>query len=120
MPISGHKGQAVLDAQLAKCDALDGLDDGIIADPDTRDFNPAELRCSGPSTNSCLIDAEIEAINIMRSDLKDTSGRVIGAPYALGDPSPARGFAAILGALTLWLEARTPPDNGLIASKVAP
>ena len=26
----------------------------------------------------------------------------------------------LLGALTLWVEAGIPPDNGLIASKVAP
>lgn len=33
----------------------------------------------------------------MRSDLKDASGRVIGAPYALADPSLVRGPAAALG-----------------------
>ena len=97
VPISVDKGQAVLDAQLEKCDARDGIEDGIIADPDTCDFNPAELLCSGPNTDSCLTEAEIDAINIMRSDLKDANNRVIGAPFALGDPSQARGTAAILG-----------------------
>jgi feruloyl esterase len=97
VPISEDKGQAVLNAQLAKCDAMDGLEDGIIGDPDACDFNPAELRCSESNASSCLTDAEIEAINIIRSDLKDANGRVIGAPYALADPSLVRGFAAILG-----------------------
>jgi hypothetical protein len=96
-PISAAKGQAVLEAQLAKCDASDGLEDGIIADPDKCDFDPAELACTGQSTDSCLTDEEIEAINIMRSDLKDASGRVIGAPYGLADPSQVSFFGGILG-----------------------
>ena len=97
-PIRPDKGIAVLDAQLEKCDALDGLEDGIISDPDTCDFDPAELRCpSGENDSSCLTDDEIEAINIMRSDLKDANGRVIGAPFALGDPSQAFGAAIGLG-----------------------
>lgn len=97
-PISPNKGQTVLDAQLEKCDALDGLEDGIIGDPDTCDFDPAELRCpSGENDSFCLTDDEIEAINIMRSDLKDANGRVIGAPFALGDPSQAFGAAIGLG-----------------------
>lgn len=96
-PISPKKGQAIFLALLAKCDALDGLEDGIIADPERCKFNPAELRCSGASTDSCLTDEEIEAINIMRSDLKDASGQVIGAPFALGDFSQARFFAGLLG-----------------------
>ena len=37
------------------------------ADPDTCDFNPAELRCSGPSTNFRLNDTEIEAIILIGS-----------------------------------------------------
>jgi feruloyl esterase len=96
-PISPEKGQAVKLALLAKCDALDGLKDGIISDPERCNFDPAELRCSGPSTNSCLTDDEITAINIMRSDLTDASGQVIGAPYGLGDFSQARLAAVVLG-----------------------
>lgn len=96
-PISPQKGQLIFSAMLAKCDALDGLKDGIIADPERCKFDPAELRCSGSSTDSCLTNEEIEAINIMRSDLKDASGRVIGAPFALGDFSQAGFFAGLLG-----------------------
>jgi feruloyl esterase len=96
-PISPQKAQAVLEAQIAKCDGLDGLKDRIIADPERCNFDPAELRCSGGSTNSCLTDDEIEAINIMRSELKDASGRVIGVPYGLADPSLVSVYGAILG-----------------------
>ena len=89
--------QIIFSALLAKCDALDGLEDDIIADPERCKFDPAELRCTGSSTDSCLTDEEIEAINIMRSDLKDASGQVIGAPFAVGDFSQARLYATLLG-----------------------
>ena len=79
------------------CDASDGLEDGMISNPDACDFDPVDLHCSVLISDSCLTDAEIEANNIMRSDLKDARGRVIRAPYALGDPSTVRGWAAILG-----------------------
>jgi feruloyl esterase len=96
-PISAAKGMAVLQAQLAACDARDGLADGIISNPEACRFDPAELRCSGPSDDSCLTDEEIEAIETIRSDLVDASGRVIGAPFGLGDPSAAIFSATVLG-----------------------
>ncbi|KAF7360771.1 Carboxylic ester hydrolase [Mycena venus] len=39
---------------LRQCDALDGLVDGIIADPDACEFRPEALQCSGEETASCL------------------------------------------------------------------
>ena len=113
-PISPQKGQMVFAALLAKCDALDGLEDGIIANPERCKFDPADLRCTGTGTDNCLTDIEIDAINIMRSDLKDASGQVIGAPFAVGDFSQAKLFAGLLGsgflAMTFGTEAPYPPN----------
>ncbi|KAH7061189.1 Tannase/feruloyl esterase [Macrophomina phaseolina] len=41
---------------LAQCDAIDGVEDGIIEDPTLCHFNPATLLCSATTTNSstCL------------------------------------------------------------------
>jgi len=114
-PISQPKGQIVFSALLEKCDALDGLEDGIIANPERCKFDPAELRCTGTSTDSCLTDEEIEAINIMRSDLKDAGGQVIGAPFAIGDFSQAKLSAGLLGggflAMTFGTEMPYPTSD---------
>jgi len=41
-------------AAIEKCDAADGLKDGIIEDPARCKFDPKELECKGPDSASCL------------------------------------------------------------------
>jgi len=84
VPLSAAKGALIYSAELAACDALDGIADGIISNPEACHFNPEVLLCAGSSNDSCLTAAEIQAVNTIRSDLKDATGRVIGAPYGLG------------------------------------
>jgi feruloyl esterase len=53
-------------AVMAKCDALDGLKDGIIEDPRACNFDPAELACKGfvggfGGRSDCLTPAQVEA-----------------------------------------------------------
>lgn len=89
--VSAANGALVYSAQLAACDAADGLVDGIIANPQGCRFDPAVLACSGNSTTGCLSPTDIQSINAMRSDLLDTNGRVIGPPYGLANPSTVPG-----------------------------
>ncbi len=49
-----HK--AVLDA----CDAIDGVTDGLIADPDRCTFDPSVLRCKTSDSGSCLTPEQVE------------------------------------------------------------
>jgi len=50
-------------AVLQRCDALDGLVDGIIhANPSACSFDPAVLRCAGAKTNACLSAAQVDAL----------------------------------------------------------
>src|SRR5437773_6128552 len=97
-----------IEAQLAACDAVDGIADGIIANPEACHFDPAVLRCSGVSNDSCLTDAEIQAVNTIRSDLTDAAGRVIGAPYGLGNPAQAAPSTGALSAGFLAMAFRVP------------
>ena len=39
---------------LAKCDALDGVKDGLIGDPTKCHFDPASLLCKGEELDGCL------------------------------------------------------------------
>ncbi|TAL04601.1 MAG: tannase/feruloyl esterase family alpha/beta hydrolase [Rhodospirillaceae bacterium] len=54
-------------AVMAKCDALDGLKDGILEDPRQCNFDPAELACKGfavggfVSRSDCLTPVQVEA-----------------------------------------------------------
>lgn len=54
----GLVGKAVLD----KCDALDGVTDGVLENPTTCTFDPAALQCKGADAASCLTVGEVEAL----------------------------------------------------------
>jgi feruloyl esterase len=92
--VSATNGALVYSAQLAACDAADGLVDGIIANPQGCHFDPAVLACSGNATTGCLSPTDIQSIRAMRSDLLDTNGRVIGPPYGLANPATVPGSTA--------------------------
>ena len=51
-----HK--AVMDA----CDKLDGVQDGIIENPDACHFDPKVLECKGSDTSACLTATQVEAV----------------------------------------------------------
>ncbi|HEY5666936.1 MAG TPA: tannase/feruloyl esterase family alpha/beta hydrolase [Gammaproteobacteria bacterium] len=52
----------VTDAVLAQCDANDGVEDGILTDPTTCNFNPRDLVCRGRSSDSCLAEPKVAAL----------------------------------------------------------
>jgi hypothetical protein len=49
-------------AVIARCDADDGLMDGIIGDPRTCAFKPRDLLCKGPKTSNCLTPDQVTAV----------------------------------------------------------
>ena len=53
----------VTKAAVEACDGLDGLKDGLIADPRTCTFDPAKLACKGGADEaSCLTPPQVDAI----------------------------------------------------------
>jgi feruloyl esterase len=50
---------------MEKCDALDGVRDGIITDPRLCHFDPAELRCSAAKSMACLTETQVAALRKM-------------------------------------------------------
>jgi hypothetical protein len=86
---------ALYNAQLAKCDAQDGLADGIISNPRKCRFDPAALACTGGvDTPSCLNPTELAAVKTLQSDLV-LDRQVIGAPFAVGNL--VSGLSAVVG-----------------------
>jgi feruloyl esterase len=116
--------QRVHDATLAVCDADDGLADGIVSNPAgcLKAFDPATLRCApGQAADSCLSDAQIQAIRTLRTPFR--------FPYELahgvteypgwgigGEATPASGPT---GGWQAWWTGRAAPtlpprpENGI-------
>jgi feruloyl esterase len=55
----------VNDAVMQQCDANDGIEDGILTDPRSCDFNPRELVCSGRSNDACLAEPKVAALEMI-------------------------------------------------------
>ncbi|MGB6487415.1 MAG: tannase/feruloyl esterase family alpha/beta hydrolase [Steroidobacteraceae bacterium] len=49
-------------AVLARCDALDGVKDGIVSYPPACKFNPVVLLCKAGQRQSCLNEAQVRAV----------------------------------------------------------
>jgi feruloyl esterase len=64
-------------AVIARCDADDGLKDGIITDPRACGFKPEELLCKAEKTDSCLTPAQVSVLNEVYS-----SGPQLGSELA--------------------------------------
>ncbi len=74
---------------LAKCDALDGISDGVIDDPLSCDFNPdvdlADRMCPGDvNAEDCLTTVQLQTIKDFYSGAYDSKGISILKGKALG------------------------------------
>ena len=63
-PVPQAKYKAIYDAVLAKCDAADGVKDGVINDPQACHFEPAELLCKNGDAPDCLTAPQVKAMQI--------------------------------------------------------
>jgi feruloyl esterase len=74
-------------AVLEKCDALDGLKDGMIFNPEACHFDPAVLQCAGGQTSQCLSPAKVGVIAKIFAGPHDSQGHPIyfSWPYDAGD-----------------------------------
>lgn len=121
--------QAVAAAALKRCDALDGLADGLIHDFRACDFHPRQLECGAtdaPGPGQCLSKEQVTALDRIFGGARDPAGRRLygSFPWDTGIAGPAwRGMHlgtqggqpanATLGAETLRWFALTPPDPDL-------
>jgi feruloyl esterase len=87
-------------AVLTRCDKLDGLADGVLADPRECRFDPEELACRGPGAQDCLTAEQVQAVRAIYDGARDSRGR----PLA---PGPMRGSERN------WVPAYVAADGGL-------
>ena len=69
--IPASKYPAIHGAVLARCDALDGVKDGVIEDPAKCSFDVATLTCSGEDRADCLTKDQVETANAMTRPIRD-------------------------------------------------
>jgi feruloyl esterase len=82
-------------AVLAACDAIDGVKDGLIADPPRCHFDPKTIECKGDEDSSCLTRAQVEAARTIMSPLKDPKSGVEIFPGF--EPGTELAWAGLVG-----------------------
>lgn len=75
-------------AALAACDTLgDGINDGLISNPEQCRFNPRQLACKGGDRPDCLTDEQVDAVQkIYEGPVDPKTGLKTGEQYAPGMP----------------------------------
>ncbi|WP_160172453.1 tannase/feruloyl esterase family alpha/beta hydrolase [Caballeronia sordidicola] len=86
----------VAKAFVAKCDASDGVVDGIVQNPAACNFNPQKdiPRCAvlgGGSSSRCLTAPQINAVTAMFNEVRDTGGHVVAPGFATVTSGPDHG-----------------------------
>ncbi len=97
-PLSDGKVRLVADAIYGKCDASDGLADGLLTDPRTCPFDPAvDLpRCTAaPAGAACFSDADIASLKavyggVVRKSVRVFPGFPVGSEAVAPSPSGPR------------------------------
>jgi feruloyl esterase len=95
-PVSLGKLKLVSDAVYARCDAKDGLKDGVIDDPRRCDFDARRdvAQCAaGKDDDSCLTTAQGEAITKIHDGLK-VSGKPVLFGYPIGSEVVGTNYSA--------------------------
>jgi feruloyl esterase len=84
-------------AVVAACDALDGVGDRIVSQPDRCTFDPATLACKGADAASCLTPSQVATVTRAYSTVTTKTGEAV---Y----PGSARGFESGLRMVDAPLE----------------
>ena len=88
------KQKLLADAVLAKCDKLDGLEDGIISKPAACNYDATALRCAdGADTgDSCLSDAQIATVKTVTTPIATKDGTWSHPGYNFGAENSPKGW----------------------------
>jgi feruloyl esterase len=92
--ITAQQLPAIQKAALAACDALDGVNDGLIEDPRQCHFDPSVLLCHGAAGPDCLTQPQIDAVaKIYAGPKSPSTGQPIYPGYEPGTEADAAGWS---------------------------
>jgi len=91
-----EKYAAIHDAALKSCDALDGVKDGVIDQPDRCSFDPITIQCKADDGPACLTPAQVETARAMYGPVRDPK---TGAPlsFPMLHPGSELSWATLAG-----------------------
>jgi len=96
-------------AVLDKCDALDGVKDELISNPEACHFDPAVLQCAGEKKDTCLSAQQVTALKKVMAGPMDSRGKALYSDWPYDSGIAGEGWRAwILGS------AKLPSINTLI------
>ena len=92
---------------IAACDALDGVKDGLLQNPEQCKYDPAALLCSGGDQTDCLTAGQVETVKRAYAPITTKSGEIVfpgkthGSEYSWSmlnssQPSPVSAGTMIL------------------------
>jgi len=94
--IPPDKYPAIHEAALQACDALDGVKDGVIDNPNRCTFDPNVLACHGDDGPACLTPEQVETARAMYGPVKDPkTGATLSFPML--HPGSELGWATLAG-----------------------
>lgn len=96
-PLAPSQIETISKAELSRCDAADGVADGVIAEPLRCQFDPKELLCKKAPDGKCLSRSQVEAVRRIYDDSRDARTHTRLTPGFQG----ARGDE--VGQWPLWI-----------------
>lgn len=91
-PIPPEKLTLIAQAAVARCDAQDGLVDGLIGEPLRCDFNPATLKCAGPDGPDCLTAAQVRTVKKVYAGPRSSRGKQLHPGFPPGAEDGGSGW----------------------------
>jgi feruloyl esterase len=89
--IPANKLSMIHDAVIASCDALDGLQDGVIAEPMKCQFDPASLLCKGVESERCLTQPQVMTLKKFYSGPQNSKGERMAPGFLPGSEADPVG-----------------------------
>lgn len=111
--ITAGKMALVSQRVMQKCDAVDGLEDGLIDDPRNCSFNVAsdvQTCAAGTDNDSCLTPSQAQAIQKVYDGPRDSNGRQIFPGFMLGSEQVVPGANG--AAASSWMNLIVPATAG--------
>jgi len=96
--IPPSKIPAIEAAELAACDANDGVKDGVIDSPDRCSFKPATMLCKEGDSDTCLTAPQVKAMETLLGGLQTAHGKLFPGYVPGGMPGPGGWQTWIFGA----------------------
>ena len=88
-----EKLSVIGDAVLARCDAVDGLQDGLIDDPRQCDPRPEALQCAQDhDAANCLTKVQVHALKAIYSGPRNSLGQQLYPGFPAGGETPDLSF----------------------------